>query len=85
MARGICGVARLGFCGVTRLGFLRCGPVGVLRYCVIAWPGWPSVFLRRFTVDRPGWGLRRRCFFAVARQVFAAMVFAVAQAEFRIK
>ena len=34
MARGICGVARLGFCGVARLGF------ALLRYCVARLAGW---------------------------------------------
>ena len=69
MARGICGVARLGFCGVARRGFA-------------VWPGWPSVFLRRFAVAL---GFAAALFFAVARLGFAAMVFAVAQAEFRLK
>ena len=50
MARGICGVARLGFCGVARLGFCgvaRLGFCGVarlgfalLRYCVARLAGW---------------------------------------------
>ena len=76
MARGICGVARLGFCGVARLGFC-----GVARHCVIAWPGWPAGFLRQFAVARlAGWVLRwpagfcgGRLGFAVARRVLGKL------------
>ena len=64
MARGICGVARLGFCGVARLGFLRCGPAGRLFFTAIyGGPTWLE--------------FAAALFFAVARLGFAAMVFAV--------
>ena len=80
MARGICGVARLGFCGVARLGFCV---IALLRYCVarlavffaeicggpagrlgFAVAGW----VLWMVVARPGWG------FAVARLFFGTKI-----------
>ena len=65
MARGTCGVARLGFCGVARLGFVGCGSPARLGFCG----------------GRLGFAVA--LVFAVARLGFAALVFAVAQAEFK--
>ena len=70
MARGICGVARLGFCGVARLGFAvarlgfcgvaRLGFCGVVRlgFCGVA--GWVLRYCGVIAVARlAGWVLRR--------------------------
>ena len=74
MARGICGVARLGFCGVARLGF--CG-VARLGFCGVArLAGWVFAEIFGGPAGRLGFcGGPARLGFAVAGWVFGQLNF----------